>query len=102
MGQHYLVTQGPGKALEFITRLNELIDGDNIETEHFPEEGGQTNKGRVASLEMERLVKEMRKEDVLALLGSAGSLHHIVQKVEETLLGYVEERWGPGKVEWLR
>ncbi len=78
-----------------------------METEHFPEERGvQPNKGRVAFLEMERLVKEMRKENVLALLGSAGSLHRIVQKVEETLLvtllGYVEECWGPGKVEWLR
>ncbi len=68
MGHLYIVAQGPGKALKFIANLNELVDGDNIATEHCPEEG-PTDKGRIASDEVGRLVAEMEKEEVLALLG---------------------------------
>ena len=101
MGHLYIVAQGPGKALKFIANLNELVDGDNIATEHCPEEG-PTDKGRIASDEVGRLVAEMEKEEVLALLGSVGSLHYITKRLEETLQEYVGVRWGPSVIEWLR
>ena len=88
MSQLFVVSQGPGKALRFITELNELIDGDNVATEVTTKdslEEGQTNKGQAATAEARRLIGEMEKEEALALLGSAMALRSITSTLEEML-----------------
>ena len=93
MHNFYIISQGPGKALKLLTKLDELVDGDNIASESQPSTG-QTNKGRAASLELDRLVKGMEKEEVLALLGSVVSLCSIADGMKNGLSEYVKRQLG--------
>ncbi len=96
MSQLFVVSQGPGKALRFITELNELIDGDNVTTEVTTKDSlmeGQTNKGQAATTEARRLIGEMEKEEALALLGSVMALNGITSTLKE-MLQWQLTRWG--------
>ena len=101
MGQHYVIVQGPGKALRLITNMNDFVGGDNVATEDISDRGRQSDKGRMASKEMDRLVSKMGREEILALLGSVMSLRDIVRVLEGGLKQYMEERWGAQIVEGL-
>lgn len=83
---HYHIQQGPGKALKVITHLDKLIGKVNIEN--------SKRKADDARIAFEKMLGEMKEEDVLALYASLCSLLHIVRSAEITTLQDIDSRWG--------
>ena len=86
---NHLLTQGPGKALEVLKKLNEMIDGENAETQNEMDANGE-----LALTELITILSKMKKEEAFTLLSSMSTVQNISEFVFDEILGYIKKNYG--------
>ena len=86
---NHLLTQGPGEALEILTRLNKIVDGENSKTEEEMDTAGE-----LACASIVTILDEISKEEAFILLSSMSTVQNISEFIFDEIFDYIKKNYG--------